>query len=561
MDYTKEQLLTALDDANKAEDILAVNELAGMLDSLEASAPVEGYDPAAFTSGKNYNKTFGAMGETIADVPVFAKELGQEFDDPANPEKVFAFGASKRGLLGTGLDLLGQGAKLSAMQYSDMIPDTVEKKIVDSLSETARVVAENPLINAGLEAAKSGFTAYMEWKDANPRSGRAMEGVFNTAELFAPPLKRKPVRDTSLIRTLADEQYARSIHLESGKRRDYLNTVIEPIQTPANDLKRAERMTQDEKGRNSYTPTETETEMVNVLQGIEDINSDKSFVAIRETLEKEVNKTHNSLNKLLSKSKFKFNKAELNSQLKKRVELDLKDNPVLVGDAGKVAERIYSKALDLLKKSDGSPSSVMDVRRQLDDWVKSNGKSSFDGNENAYTVAQRSIRDFLNEKVAEAVPNTKVLEKLRRQHLLLRTKDRVLPKAAQEADTKIGRLTQNVGNALDVSMPKTPLGKIANVGIAASVLGGAAFVGALPALTGLAATGTLGYAVYRQSVSPTLRRSLSAALRQVDDVLAKKSLGNDMRKALQTDRAMLVEIMKLPTAPEGADDDEGVLDE
>jgi len=560
MDYTKEQLTAALAQADAAQDMAAVNELVGMLESLEASAPVEGYDPAAFTSGENYNKTFGAMGETIADVPVFAKELGQEFDDPANPEKVFAFGASKRGLLGTGLDLLGQGAKLSAMQYSDMIPDTVEKKIVDSLSETAKVVAENPLINAGIEAAKSGFNAYMEWKDANPRSGRAMEGVFNTAELFAPPLKRKPVRDTSLIRTLADEQYARAIHLESGKRRDYLNTVIEPISTKANDLKRAERMTQDEKGRNSYVPTETETEMVNVLQGIEDINSDKSFVAIRETLEKEVNKTHNSLNKLLGKSKFKFNKAELNSELKKRVDLDLKDNPVLIGDAGKVAQRIYSKALNLLKEANGSPASVMDVRRQLDDWVKSNGKSSFDGNENAYTVAQRSIRDFLNEKVAEAVPNTKVLEKLRRQHLLLRTKDRVLPKAAEEADTKIGRTAQNVGKTLDVSLPKTPLGKIANVGIAVSVLGGAAFVGALPALTGLAATGTIGYAVYRGSVSPTLRRSLSAALRQVDDVLAKKSLGNDMRKALQADRAMLVEVMKLPTAPEGADD-EGTIDE
>ena len=61
--------------------------------------------------------------------------------------------------------------------------------------------------------------------------------------------------------------------------------------------------------------------------------------------------------------------------------------------------------------------------------------------------------------------------------------------------------------------------------------------------------------MYRGSVSPSLRRNLSAALRQVDDVLAKKSLGNDMRKALQTDRAMLVELMKLPTAPEGADDD------
>ena len=561
MDYTKEQLLAALADADAAEDRTAVNELVGMLESLEASAPVEGYDPAAFTSGENYNKTFGAMGETIADVPVFAKELGQEFDDPANPEKVFAFGASKRGLLGTGLELLGQGAKLSAMQYSDMIPDTVEKEIVDSLSETAKVVAENPLISAGLKAAESSFNAYMEWKDANPRSGRAMEGVFNTAELFAPPLTRKPVRDTSLMRTLADEQYARAIHLESGKRRDYLNTVIEPIQTPANDLKRAERMTQDEKGRNSYVPTETETEMVNVLQGIEDINSDKSFVVIREILEKEVNKTHNSLNKLLGKSKFKFNKKKLESDLKDKIEIDLNENPVLVGDANAVATKIYNKALRLLKEADGSPASIMNVRRQLDDWSKKAGKTSYDGTENAWTVSQRLVRDFLNESVAEAVPNTKVLEKLRRQHLLLRSRDRVLPKSAKEANTKIGRTAQNVGKTLDVSIPKTPLGKIANVGIAVSVLGGATFVGALPALTGLAATGTIGYAVYRGSVSPTLRRSLSAALRQVDDVLAKKSLGNDMRKALQTDRAMLVEVMKLPTAPEGADDDEGTIDE
>ena len=560
MDYTKEQLITALTQADAAQDIVAVDELVGMLDALEASAPVEGYDPAAFTSGKNYNKTFSAMGETIADVPVFAKELGQEFDDPANPEKVFAFGASKRGLLGTGLDLLGQGAKLSAMQYSDMIPDTVEKKIVDSLSETARVVAENPLISAGLEAAKSSFTSYMEWKDANPRSGRAMEGVFNTAELFAPPLTRKPVRDTSLIRTLADEQYARAIHLETGQRRDYLNTVIEPIQTPANDLKRAERMTQDEKGRNSYVPTETETEMVNVLQGIEDINSDKSFVVIREILEKEVNKTHNSLNKLLGKSKFKFNKKKLESDLKNKIEIDLNDNPVLIGDAKAVATKIYNKALRLLKEADGSPTSIINVRRQLDKWSKDAGKSSYDGTENAWTVSQRLIRDFLNESVAEAVPNTKVLEKLRRQHLLLRSRDRVLPKSAKEADTSIGRTAQNVSNALDLQMPKTMVGKVANVGIVGSVLGGAAFVGALPALTGLAATGTIGYAVYRGSVSPTLRRSLSAALRQVDDVLAKKSLGNDMRKALQTDRAMLVEVMKLPTAPEGADD-EGTIDE
>jgi len=78
----------------------------------------------------------------------------------------------------------------------------------------------------------------------------------------------------------------------------------------------------------------------------------------------------------------------------------------------------------------------------------------------------------------------------------------------------------------------------------------------LPTLTGLAASGTLGYAVYRGSVSPTLRRTLSKGLREIDDVLSKKSLGNEMRKALQADRVVFVELMKLPTAPEGTDEEQ-----
>ena len=65
MDYTKEQLLVALDQADEAQDVAAVNELVGMLDALEAPVPVEGYDPAAFTGGSAYNKTFEAMGETV----------------------------------------------------------------------------------------------------------------------------------------------------------------------------------------------------------------------------------------------------------------------------------------------------------------------------------------------------------------------------------------------------------------------------------------------------------------------------------------------------------------
>ena len=257
----------------------------------------------------------------------------------------------------------------------------------------------------------------------------------------------------------------------------------------------------------------------------------------------------------IGKYNYKFNKKELVDDLEAKIAIDLDENPVLIGDAKAVATKIYNKALRLLKESDGSPASIMDVRRQLDLWAKKSGKDSYDGNENAWTVSQRSVRDFLNQKVAEAVPETPVLEKLRRQHLLLRSKDRVLPKAAQEAETRLGRQFQNIGKATDTTLPRTPLGKVATVTTAATILGGSTFMGWLPGLSVLAATGTLGYAAYRGSISPSLRRTLSASLRQIDNVLNKPSLNKEMRDAIQTDRAAIVELMQLPSAPEGADDD------
>jgi hypothetical protein len=553
MAYTREQLITALREADAAQDMLAVNELTGMLDALEPPPPVEGYDPSAFTSPEQYRKTLGAMRETVADLPVFAEELREEFDDPADPEAAWALATTRRGALGTGLELVGQGAKLSLMELSKYTPDSVEKKIVDTLTPVAEAVADSPIG----DLARWTWDEYMEWKSDNPRKGRALEGVVNVAEMFVPPLRRTPVTDDkSLIRTISDEQYGRALELETGKRRDFLNTVITPIETVANNEKRAARMTQDEKGRNIYQPTDDEIEMVNVLSRIDEIDQKASFVKIREILEKQVKTTHDNLNNLLKKSKFKFNTKELVGKMETRVAKELDENPVLVGDAGKVATKIFNRAVRLLSETDGSPAAVMDVRRQLDDWAKKQGKSSFDGNENAYTVAQRSVRDFLNDAVSEAVPETAVLDKLRRQHLLLRAKDRVLPKAAIEADTKLGRSLQNILKATDTTISKTALGKIGTVSVAASVLGGAAFLNMLPTLTGLAASGTLGYAVYRGSVSPTLRRTLSKGLREIDDVLSKKSLGNEMRKALQADRVVFVELMKLPTAPEGADEEQ-----
>ena len=551
--YTKEELLEALNLADLDNDITAVNEISGMLEELDKS---QGYQPQEFTSPESYRKVMESAGKNIEDLPVFLEELKQkeEAGTLSRRERGIYSALSKRGGLGTGLELVGTGVSLAAREVSSFIPDTVEKKVVDSVVDTTKKLAEIPTIKNAMEAISDGYQSYLQWKSENPNDAMGVESIINVAEVFAPPLRRKPIPDKTMLRTAADKQYDRAVHLETKQRRDYLQSLITPISTKANDEARAKRMTQNDKGRNVYNPTDEEVEMVNILKRL-DVNSDKSLVGNRQVIEAEIDKTHNSLVKQLKKSKFKFNKKELSAKLETIVDDIQETNPVLVGDASAVAKKIFNKAQQLLAKTDGSPAQVMQVRRDLDKWAKQQGKGSFDGNENAYTVAQRAVRDFLNEQVADAVPETSVLDKLRKQHLLLRTNDRLLPKAAQEADTKLGRLGQNIAKATDTTLPRTPLGKIATVTAGAGILASAGFTGMLPALAGLAATSTLGYAIYRGSVSPSLRRTLSAALRETDKVLNSK-ISREMREAIKADRLMLIEAMKLPTAPEGADDDE-----
>ena len=551
--YTKEELLEALNLADLDNDITAVNEISGMLEELDNS---QGYQPQEFTSPESYQKVMESAGKNIEDLPVFLEELKQkeEAGTLSRRERGIYGALSKRGRLGTGLELVGTGVSLSAREISSFIPDTVEKKVVDSVTNTVKKLGEIPTIQNAMEAIGDGYQSYLQWKSENPNDAMGVESIINVAEVFAPPLRRKPIPDRTMLRTAADKQYDRAVHLETKQRRDYLQSLITPISTKANDEARAKRVTQNDKGRNVYKPTDEEIEMVNILKRL-DVNSDKSLVGNRQVIDAEVEKTHNSLVKQLNKSKFRFNKKELSSKLENIVDDIQETNPVLVGDASAVAQKIFNKAQQLLAKTDGSPAQIMQVRRDLDKWAKQQGKGSFDGNENAYTVAQRAVRDFLNEQVADAVPESSVLDKLRKQHLLLRTNDRLLPKAAQEADTKLGRLGQNIAKATDTTLPRTPLGKIATVTAGAGILASAGFAGMLPAMAGLAATGTLGYAIYRGSVSPSLRKTLSAALRETDKVLSSK-ISREMREAIQADRLMIIEAMKLPTAPEGADDDE-----
>ena len=67
----------------------------------------------------------------------------------------------------------------------------------------------------------------------------------------------------------------------------------------------------------------------------------------------------------------------------------------------------------------------------------------------------------------------------------------------------------------------------------------------LPYVGSVAVAGGLGYAAYRGTVSPALRKYLGKTLVTMDKI-SRKTKSKEMREALALDRATLVEIMKLP---------------
>lgn len=529
---TKDQLVAAIQKAAAAGDNAAANELAGYLEEVYGSGgPTPDDIPAE-----------GSLGEQLA-------QRGANIQDIQERAK-----AGEMNYLQSGLRQMGQGAAAA----SDVLGAGIETAIEKSAPLVSRAREQYPVAataaDLALNLAKNTRVVdlfgrvkdlsqeeYSIWKKKNPDLAEDVEAAFNIAQWVGP---MKPSQGKTKIGQIGDELGAAATRQTAEERAGWLSELLEPKDTPANRRERVSRMSQDEKGRNVYNPSQEEIEMNRVLKRSK-VNPKNSLVGNLRVIDGDIETTANLLDKRLAKSDVRINTQELLDDFDLEIERLASESPVLVGDAAGVATRIFDKARDLLAKSNGSPLSVLNVRRDLDKWIKQQGKDKYDGFENAYTVAQRAVRDLLNVKVAEAVPDAKVREALRRQHLLFRASDRVAEKAADEADTRLGRAVQNVLAATNSSLPKTPLARLATVvgaGSAAAALMNSAL---FPYLASGAVAGTLGYAVRRGTMSASTKRALSVALKGIDKALTTTK-SDVILSQLRADRAFIIELMKLP---------------
>ena len=559
VEYTREELDDALLLADDAGDAKAVNQLSKMIVEFEKK---QGYQPKDYNAGQMFEQAFESVGQAVGQVPEkVTEQVGQVLTQEAPTldtlgmtrkmpsDAVFPILGSAANVVATSI---GEGIKLGGKTLLQLTPDSLEKEVADRVMNGLNTIANTSggekALEIGLSAAKAGMGAWQALRQRDPILTDNIQGMFQVAEIYKPAAMRKPVPVETGLREKAKDLQVRGERMSADQRKAEVSKALEPLETGKAAEERVGRTVTDDKGNATYIPTVREEAVIKTVSDNTKVSASKTNQQNFNELKKSIEKTAQELDADLARASYvKMNTGSLSIELKGIVDDLLRNNPALVGDAGVVAEKLFKFVNGELKKSDGTPLSLMNIRRSLDKKIEDAGKDTYDGNENGYAIAQRTVRNFLNAKVSEAVPLAPVMESLAKQSNLFSAQDILRPKAAKDANTRMGIHLQNIMRAVDVNIPKSPVGKFLTVTGAYQVLTSQALLEAIPMIGGAAVVGSIGYAVHRGSVSPDLRKALSKLLKVTDQAIKKTKL-REMEEALASDRAFIVEIMKLPTA-------------
>lgn len=551
MEPTLEKLNAAILLADQEGDTAAVEELVRAAQALEATQQAsQGYQPTDYDMGQATVEAGEGIVEGIKQFPQRAMERTAE---------TFARGGTTGQLVP---QVVGEAVKsyitnpiaeavmLGGKGLLELIPDSNEKAIADKVVETLAPLADTPLAEVGLDAARFGINAWTEFAQNNPVQADTLKGVFQIAEVYKPPMMRNPVPySPSALRSRGVALQRSAANTIEERTRADLEEVITPLDTPANRTERQEQMYTDEGGTTRYRRTQRDEDTINTLKKTK-VSGKNSNQKNQDIIIKEINNRGEKLTKELREYDYvRINKAGIRSDMQGIID-DLLDpvtgNPALAGETqAKTAAQLFRWLDGQLGDGDITPARLHELRKTFDNHIANTGRKAFEGNESAFAISQKAVRDYLNDKIIEVTPLSKVAEQLKDMHLLYRTKDVVKAKAAKDADTALGRSLQNIMRATDSSLPKTPYGKIATLGVLGSFTVSQTLQDLLPYVGTVAVAGGLYYAAYRGTVSPALRKYLGKTMVTMDKI-SRRTKSKEMREALALDRATLVEIMKLP---------------
>jgi len=417
------------------------------------------------------------------------------------------------------LQVVGQGAG-AVTDIAGQVIDTATGGAIGKATEAGAKLVPSFISNLGADAIQK----YQELKAKNPEAIGNLEALTNIATVIPTGIGAKTTaRVTGELvgggaTKLGTKLVASGQKSSINNIKNFALNLVSPIQTKA--VKEAGVARTIEKGSGIFkksvvAPTVQELAAADEVAKIPNINPKGTFQQNYNIIKKANTEKAIALEKAVSDANVLIPRKESLARINNVVE-ELKSSPLVVGDAEKTAQKLIEGAKKFIAENEGSGKGILKARKEYDAWVESQKPKIFDAtSENALTTANRSIRNAFNEVLDKYVPTAK--QSRMEQSNLYNALENITPKAAQEANTAIGRALQRTGQILGVKN-KAVQGVAAAAGIGG--LGAAATFA--PAVATL---GGLGYVTYKTGkliANPKVRTAIGKLLQESGHLLNPK---------------------------------------
>ena len=221
-------------------------------------------------------------------------------------------------------------------------------------------------------------------------------------------------------------------------------------------------------------------------------------------------------------------KAEIETLLD-TISKNIDRNPFLkAGELDRSAQQIIKNIREQLTKDSYTPSELLDIRKQLDADIKTyKGEKAFSPDiENAFSTTLRDIRQGINNKISELVPDVEVRNFLDRQSALYIARDNVDLKWSKQANSLIGRTLTKIQSATWI--PRT---EIIELTTALGLLGASSLAPIVTPIAVWAVAFSGGKKALWAILSPKNKTRLANVLTKLDEAIKKNPKDLELRKA------------------------------
>lgn len=530
--------------------------MANQVNPLEAPVVQAGIDPAFGGISADIDPAFGGLPIPEQEEPGFLEkiegirserltEAGQSLVDLIQGDIGPVQATTQiigKGVAGQVLDIAGEGLSQVGKGLSFIIPDSIEDPIKESVKEGWDMLTKTDFGKAAGEALKGGIEQYREFKKENPQAAKTIESAVNIAAILAPPKVKANAKPTVLGKTAGKIEKVAGKQI-AKRRSSFVGDLVAQRQTAKVRLEEVPRTIEKGIGptkRSVIKLSPRELEIAGEVSKIKGVSTKNSIQGNYIEVSKANEVLAKKLESDVGKSNLLISVAESSRAVDDAVNVLIAESPVIVGNAATAAKRIAEKAKQFLTENASTPLGVLKARKQLDGWVKSQKGSKIFAPEleSTLSVSVRAVRRSMNDIVDSKVKNTAVKEELKRQNLLYEALDNIGPKAADEANTAIGRSLQNMAKVLPFrSKFINEAGAVVGLGIVgASATFAPVFAYALGATA-------VSAGVYKTVVSPALKKHAAKLIRGIDRAILT-SKNPSMIKQLRADRAIIMDVLK-----------------